>query len=535
MAQFLDVFGFLLVILRGLTLSLQSLIGGGVLFVLLAGRELSRTESGRVCRKLTMWAALGLSLTQFGYVAADSAILMGTTDLTLRDVAGANFFLAGVATLLLSLAIIFLQLRPVRARQWFSLILSAGIIAASVVTSHSVARLDDRLPLALLTGLHYAATAAWVGGLPYLILSLSRCGEGSMQLMLATRFSKLAQWSVGTLFLAGTGLSYAYVGTPKAILGTAYGAMVGTKIALFLLLLGLGAINFFIVRKVRTGDRSLLRWLRRFAEVEIGIAFTVILAASSLTSQPPAVDVADMGVPLSDIVERFTPRVPRLTPPMLSDVYRPAIPSETSSGRFDSFVPGQLSAPRTPAEIALSEFNHHWAGIFVLIVGLLAIMARSGIGWARHWPLTFLGLGVFLFFMADVDYWPLGPLPFWRGFTVAEVLQHRLVLPLITAFAWFEWRVRTGKSASPRAALVFPLVCALGGAVLITHTHSLNNYREELLAELSHIPIALLGIVAGWSRWLELRGPAGARRWLSWIWPLCFALVGFWLLNYRES
>ncbi len=535
MAQLLDVFGFLLVVLRGLTLSLQSLIGGGILFVLLSRRELVGTKADRTCRMLTIWAAIALALTQLGYVAADSAILMGTTDLTLRDVAGADFFLAGSATVLFSLAIAALQLRPTRTRQWMSVILSAGILAASVATSHAASRLDHRLPLVLLTGLHYAATAVWVGGLPYLVLSLSRSGEGTAPLILAARFSKLAQLSVATLFAAGAGLSFAYLDTPEAILGTAYGAMVGMKIVLFLLLLALGAFNFFIVRKAKAGDSSGFNWLRRFAEVEIGIAFTVILAAGSLTSQPPAADVAATRVPLADIAGRFIPKMPRLTSPVLSEVYRPAIPSETSPGRFDSYVPGQLSAPRTPPEIALSEFNHHWAGIFVLAVGLLAILGRAGAGWARHWPLAFLGLGVFLFFMADVDYWPLGPLPFWKGFTVAEVIQHRLVLPLIAAFAWYEWRVRTGRSTSPRAALVFPLVCALGGAVLITHTHSLNNYREELLAELSHIPIALLGIVAGWSRWLELRGPAGARKWLSWIWPFCFALVGLWLLNYRES
>jgi putative copper resistance protein D len=142
---------------------------------------------------------------------------------------------------------------------------------------------------------------------------------------------------------------------------------------------------------------------------------------------------------------------------------------------------------------------------------------------------------VFLFILADPDYWPLGHLPFWKGFMVSEVLQHRLVMPLIVAFACYEWMVRTGRTRSPRAALVFPLVCAVGGAVLITHTHSLTNYKEELLAELSHIPIALLGIAAGWSRWLEIRLPEGPKRWLSWVWPVCFLAIGLCLLNYRES
>ena len=78
-------------------------------------------------------------------------------------------------------------------------------------------------------------------------------------------------------------------------------------------------------------------------------------------------------------------------------------------------------------------------------------------------------------------------------------------------------------------------MCAVGGALLLTHSHSLGNIKEEFLAELSHIPIAILAVVAGWSRWLELRVPHQSKRVLSWIWPVCFILIGALLLNYREA
>jgi hypothetical protein len=52
--------------------------------------------------------------------------------------------------------------------------------------------------------------------------------------------------------------------------------------------------------------------------------------------------------------------------------------------------------------------------------------------------------------------------------------QHRLFVVMILVFATFEIRVQTGRLTSMRAALVFPLVCAVGGALLLTHTHALT-------------------------------------------------------------
>jgi copper resistance protein D len=70
---------------------------------------------------------------------------------------------------------------------------------------------------------------------------------------------------------------------------------------------------------------------------------------------------------------------------------------------------------------------------------------------------------------------------------------------------------------------------------LLTHSHSLINVKEEFLAELSHIPLAILAVAAGWSRWLEIRLPPERSRGFAWTWPVCFPLIGAVLLNYRES
>ncbi|HVT18863.1 MAG TPA: CopD family protein [Thermoanaerobaculia bacterium] len=545
----LELFGFLAVMLRALTLALQSLVAGGVVFALVVERAAGSGSSAPLAstgRRLLVGASLALAVTAAIYVAVDSEVLMATTGLRLGQVAGAGYFLAGAAAALLALGVAALAGAGGaggpgghRARL-AALALSAGLVVAAVATSHAAARLEGRPAALLLTALHQAAAACWIGGLPYLLIALAGSSDAAAAQAMTARFSRLAQVCVATLAAAGAGLSWLYVGSPAALLGTAYGAMVTTKAVLFALLLGLGALNLSIVRRVRAGDPGLLARLRRFGEAEVGIGFTAVLVAASLTSQPPAADLAAGDrVPLAEIAARMSPRWPRLLPPALGEMVSPgllaAAAGPAGAAAAEPYVPGQLAAPLSPGELALSEFNHNVSGLVLLAAGLLAVGARAGWRWARNWPLSFILLAAFLFLLADADYWPLGPLGFWSGLTVPEVLQHRLVVLLIVAFAFYERSVQTGRARSPRAALVFPAVCALGGALLLTHSHSLDNPRDELLVELSHLSIAVLGIAAGWSRWLELRLGGGPRRALSWVWPICFVLVGVVLLIYRET
>jgi putative copper resistance protein D len=347
----------------------------------------------------------------------------------------------------------------------------------------------------------------------------------------------LALVSVAILVTAGVALSLAYVHSVDALYGTSYGVMVVSKVVLLGLLLILGGLNFRIVRRLQAGDSTLLGPLRRFAEVEIGIGFTVILVAASLTSQPPAVDLTVDRANAGEILQRVAPRWPTLKTPASGEL-APPTPftfSDDKSPVLTSNVPGALPHTSGPADIAWSEYNHHWAGLIVLTIGLLAVLASTGRApLARHWPLLFLGLAAFLLVRSDPENWPLGSRGFWESFVVAEVLQHRVFVLLVVAFALFEWGVQTNRVATRRAALVFPAVCASGGALLLAHSHSLANAKEELLIELSHIPLALFAIVAGWSRWLELRLSSKYRYIPARIWPVCFVLIGTVLLLYRE-
>jgi copper resistance protein D len=547
MVELLGIFGFLVVLLRAAILCLQTVTVGGVLFLLVVARasELRSEEFLGASWKLIRGCALGLAFAQLFFVITNSLVLTASAEVPIRDVLGANFVWAGAVAVVAALA---LAAWPAALRKTVSplTLLPAGlIVAASVMTSHAESRVDNRLMLVSCTALHYLATASWIGGLPYLLLSAKRTPDRGAKSQIMRNFSRLAQASVAVLFLAGFAMSLVYVGSWAAMYGTAYGVMLGAKIAMFLVLVLLGAANFYIVRglgtdSAGTGATSLLR----FGEVEIGIGLTVILTAASMTAQPPGVDLPEDRVTLHEIAERFAPRMPRFSSPQITQISQSTeqlTKEAAAEGKKmpAAFIPGDSGFnTNSPADIAWSEYNHNCAGFVVFLMGILALLSRSRyFAWAKIWPLTFLLLAVFLFFRADPENWPMGPNGFWESFSQADVLQHRVAVVLIIVFAVFQYRVETNRVKSMAAALVFPAVCALGGVVLLTHTHAVTNIKEELLAELSHTPLALFGIMAGWSRWLELRLPAEnpRRKYLAWVWPVCFIIVGLILMDYHES
>src|SRR6059058_5802063 len=540
MARLLQVFGFLSVLFRGATLTFQSLAVGGIVFLIFVVRSAEEDSAAlrQACLRWIRRSALALAIMEISYVLANSIILRQSADMPLRDVLGANFVLDAVIGVAAAFTVIVLT-APTRSTNYTDLLLpAAAVVASSVMTSHSMARLEYRAPLVAFTALHQAATATWLGGLPYLLIAIRQAQSPEFARRLSARFSQLALVSVAVLASAGFVLSLAYVGSLKAVYGTSYGAMVATKVVLFGLLLFLGALNFQLVRRGLAS--SILASLKRFGEAEIGIDITVILTAASLTSLPPAADLAQDRVTSSEIIARMSPHPPRFGSPSVQELPEDAYAAqkkafEVGSLSTESYVPGQTGTrPNTPAEKAWSEYNHHWAGVVVLTMGLLALIAQAGrVSWARNWPLAFLGLSAFLFLRSDPEVWPLGPNGFCVTFADPEVVLHRIFAALVIALAVFEWRVQTGRTASPGIRLVFPMLIAVSGALLLTHSHSLGNIKEEVLAELSHIPLAILAVMAGWARWLELRLPPEnqARAWVARLWPVCISLIGVFLLN----
>jgi putative copper resistance protein D len=550
----IDLFGYLSVVIHGMTITAQSISLGGVLFIALLLRPLlpqlgaSGEEAERASIAIAAWSALALVLCEAATVALQSAVLVGTIDLSVADTLRAGFAVAGLvkasAAALIALTLFaFGQRAPVAPL----LALSAIVLVAATLTTHAAARLQERTPLFLLEFVHQFGAALWIGGIPCFLVALGRVHTTQAWGLIGARFSRMSMAGVAAIVLSGLAMSLGYVGSWEGFYGTAYGVMVGAKIAMLLMLLALGGGNFLLIERLRSQPATPVTRLKRYAEVEIGIGIAIFFAAASLTSVPPAIDLAQDRVTWAEIIARNAPEWPRLTSPEHDTLALPALQARLDAEAAHqraapqaAFVPGSGDLPpRNAADIAWSEYNHHWSGLFVLAIGALSLLYAAGLRWARHWPLLFVLLAVFLFFRADPEVWPLGEVGFFASLRDTEVLQHRTFVLLMAAFGIFEWRVRVARTVKPWASLVFPMFCAIGGTLLLTHSHAIGNVKDQLLIELTHTPLALLGIVAGWARWLELRLDAKANpaawRVAHWLWPVCLVLVGLLLLNYREA
>ena len=548
----IDLFGYLSIIVHGLTILSQSMALGGVLFLVLLARPLSPrlgpNEVASGTARIAGYAALALLLSEAATVALQTAVLTSTVDLSVRSVLRAEFAVAGLVKTAAAgaMAAVLLGMKA-RAPVLPLLALTAIELAAATLTTHAAARLQSRGWLLLVEGLHQLGAAIWIGGIPCFLLALARVRDGTGFRLVGSRFSRMSMVGVACILISGTTMSVMYIGSWQGFYGTAFGVMVGAKIAMFLMLLALGGLNFLLVERLRSNPETSVNRLRRFAEVEFGIGIAIFFAAASLTSVPPAVDLTQDRVSWQEIEQRNIPQWPSLRSPEHDSLALPALQAKLDqeaaakkAAPQAAFIPGAGDLPpRNAEDIAWSEYNHHWAGLFVVAVGLLALANRAGLRWARHWPLSFLGLAVFLFFRSDPETWPMGNIGFLESFRDVEVLQHRFFVVLLIVFALFEWRVRATNRSSQRAALVFPLLCAAGGTMLLTHSHAIANVKDQLLIELTHTPLALAGIAAGWGRWLEIRlnrreNPV-AWQIAGWVWPCCILFAGLLLLGYREA
>lgn len=531
LAGFLDVL-FRAFVLIGLTLSV-----GGIVFhyIVLKPSAVDNTAQRRNASLIAL-GAFALAAFQLSAVIVTASTLANTAGgWSLADFLGTHFARAGtihaVFGLLLGCASLYLRRRVSSAIAWaMAALLAALVLASGAWLVHGASRLENAPALMAVTMIHQLAASIWVGGLMHLAaqwrILVHSPDRREIWPRLLARFSPMALGAVVVLVAAGMYLYQQYVYSIKGLVGTAYGMMLLTKIALMGVLLLLGGINNLTIRHWKmTGDKKeLLRRAPVFAEVEAMIGIIILMAAAALTGQPPAVDVPGQQAMPSEVIHAFAPKVPQLTPPP----YKEMLARAQSS--LDPYA-----QPRMLDRIQ-SDFNHNIAGILVILVGLGALLHQCiKTKWTRHWPLLFLPLALFLLIIGEPTGWPLGTEPFWKTLISPEVFQHRLATMIVVVLGLMEWRVQAGPLSATRWRYGFPILSFIGGALLLTHTHSVFAIKRTFLIEATHNAIGVLAVMLGAAGWMEMRLPGREGRIAGIIWPICLTLVGVVLLFYRET
>jgi putative copper resistance protein D len=109
---------------------------------------------------------------------------------------------------------------------------------------------------------------------------------------------------------------------------------------------------------------------------------------------------------------------------------------------------------------------------------------------------------------------------------------------LAFALGMLEMRARTHPRASVRLRYVFPVLCALGGILLVTHSHLPFELETDYLIQSTHLVMGLLAVVMAVGRWLELRltdaGDVVPARVAGLVAVLAMLAIGAVLVFYKE-
>ena len=472
----------------------------------------------RRCVRILYWGCLALTFGEFVAGGVLIAMLVGTLQVEIPAAAGANAVIAHFVAAILAGALALIARRGSGAfPSWrgLAVVLAFLLVCAHAGVTHAASRSDAVGLLVATDVIHILAASIWLGGIPYFIVSLGLAEDGASRRLVASKFSRIAMCAVAALVAGGVLMMTRYTASLSALYETNYGVLISNKIVLLVGLLCFATANFFMVRKLWRVPSTPIKTLSRFAEVEVGIGVVAMFCAAALASSSPAIDAGAEHTSLAEISARFAPRWPSFESPAYAELSAARTSADRSS--VADPVDASTSRARNTADIAWAEMNHHLAGVLVVLMGVFALLEhdRRSAPVVRHWPLLFLLLAGILVIRADEGAWPLGQLGFFESLRIPQIAQHKLIVMLIAAFAIFEWRVRRNQFKAEWPAYVFPLTIAAAAAFLLTH-YGHTDGKDEVLIAISHTPVALLGVVAASTRWLEIRlpdTPVGRTRW----------------------
>ena len=184
---------------------------------------------------------------------------------------------------------------------WIGALLAVGLLATPGLAGH--AGTTRPVPLNIATDtLHVVAAAVWMGGLVMLLAAAfpaTRKLPGGERLRVmapvVSRFSNMALIAVAVLVGTGIYRSWVEVRALRALTDASYGLVLLAKLATFLPILALGAINNRWTRpriqraaQQDEGSPRPLATLRRLVALEVALGVAVLGVTAFLVNLPPA-------------------------------------------------------------------------------------------------------------------------------------------------------------------------------------------------------------------------------------------------------
>jgi putative copper resistance protein D len=192
--------------------------------------------------------------------------------------------------------------------------------------------------------------------------------------------------------------------------------------------------------------------------------------------------------------------------------------------------------------VAFSNFNHHLAGIFILVIGLTELWGALGIGmlaWSRFLlPAALFGAGIFLLTWSDHEAWPIGSMSLAQTLLGGdwEILQHKIYALLLLSVGTIEGLRWLGRLRHSFWSIPFPAFAIVGGLMLFLHSHGDHPSAHEIA--MNHAIMGTLAVAAGFCKLVSVRTTAkgNGNNVLRWdlAWAGCILLVGLQLLFYSE-
>lgn len=207
----------------------------------------------------------------------------------------------------LALALAAILLAPARRdldRRWLPMVTvacAAGLLAGLAWGGHANAEVDAASILHhAADAFHLLAAGVWVGGLLPLAALLRQLGSSPSAFALGrcaaivARFGNWAAVSVAVLVLTGLANAYYLVPGPRALLQTPYGNLLLIKLAVFVAMLAIAAVNRTRLTTAlhAEGDAAAARAaaatrLRRNVWIEQALGAVVVLLVAALGVTPP--------------------------------------------------------------------------------------------------------------------------------------------------------------------------------------------------------------------------------------------------------